>query len=299
MRDLAFIVSGGRTGTNLLGETLQTCIDDCRSEHEPDILVLKDYAKVVRNLARFGLWHMLVGRLMGQTGARAHGYRLLSGSASPEDCFSRMRKERASWHATVCESLLIESNYQLWPFAGRLHEIWPGARTVVIVRDPRDWVRSWMNRRGRFDRHDWVGVFPPGRLTPAVFGDSEHTSRWNSMGTFERLAWEWTAINGHLARAAESPHVRLFRFEDLFGERARSGSLVELANFVADHGVRRYRVGDVDQLRRTVRNASAGKALHWRNWDAKQARTLDRHCGELMLRFGYGEEPDWRHKLGK
>ena len=37
-KDLVFIASGGRTGTNFFGETLQSIIDNCWSEHEPDVL---------------------------------------------------------------------------------------------------------------------------------------------------------------------------------------------------------------------------------------------------------------------
>ena len=35
----------------------------------------------------------------------------------------------------------------------------------------------------------------------------------------------------------------------------------------------------------------------WDKWEHWQVRRLNEHCGELMTRFGYGEEPEWQERL--
>ena len=74
----AFIVSGGRTGTQFLGDLLSEAIEDSYSEHEPDIIHGFDEGSLER-LRRFGLWHMVVGRALGQSGVRVLGTRYLVG----------------------------------------------------------------------------------------------------------------------------------------------------------------------------------------------------------------------------
>ena len=35
----------------------------------------------------------------------------------------------------------------------------------------------------------------------------------------------------------------------------------------------------------------------WRNWDSKQANVVEKYCGELMKKYGYGTEEEWKAKL--
>jgi len=93
-QDLVFIASGGRTGTTFLGEQLRSAINDCWSEHEPDVLSL-NWSKATVRIARFGLWHMVLGRVFGVAGLRPLGHRYLSGGISQEQCVQAIKiKER-------------------------------------------------------------------------------------------------------------------------------------------------------------------------------------------------------------
>lgn len=295
-KDLVFIASGGRTGTQFFGDMLGTAIEDCWSEHEPDMADGVSRLTLAR-IRRFGLWEMVFGRLATVTGVRPLGQRLLCGRISEAACARRLRRSRARYHATIRESLVVESYFRWWMFAGRLHRIWPGAKTIGIVRDPRDWIESWLRHEPRLRAGVWRERFPPGRLTPRAIGDAAWADRWPSLGQRGRLAWDWRTIYGLLDRAAaEAPGVRLFRFEDLFGPD--DGAVRALVSFAADHGARRYRVHDLSGFTATVRNASMGPRRSWADWSDADARLLDAMCGPLMRKHGYGAEPEWQAKLG-
>jgi hypothetical protein len=291
-KDLTFIVSGGRTGTQLFGHMLSEVLDDCFSVHEPDVFVgMKP--RSLRRILTFGLWHVLVGRLLGRTGARVIGQKLICGSITTEEARAYIRSSRTAYYRTISRPLIVESNGQWWPLLRELHEVWPQAKVIVIIRDPRDWVRSWMNKKGRYDRHDWVSRLPPGRLTPERVGDSAWKDRWPDLGTFGQLAWEWSFLNRRMLSAISgASYARVFRFEDIFA--AGGGTLHELVQFAATHHDRCYRLHDLEKLVRTVKNSSTGDMPRWCAWHPDKARLMDELCGPLMRRFDYGFEPEWQ-----
>ncbi len=294
-KNLVFIASGGRTGTTFFGEKLGQIIEDCHSSHEPEVLHRNDLLDGDK-LRTFGVWEMLIGRLLGKTGTRVLGTRLLFDDIDFDTVAQRLRRSRARWHTQVEESLIVESNGPLWLVAHELDRIWPGAKLVGIVRDPRTWVRSFMNYEGRYDSRDPVDFFPPGRLTPAKLGQTDLAALWPEWGTFEKLAWEWTIINGRLIEAVDrQPNARLWRFEDLFNGQPDTAE--ELVDFVCDHGTRQYAHKPVSDFLGKRVNASRGAAKDWDSWTPDQARLVDELCGEQMARLGYGQEPEWKALL--
>ena len=295
-KDLVFITSAGRTGTQFFGDFLKTAIEDCWSAHEPDMLrgSISDQAEKIR---KFGFWYMVPGRLLGTTGVRPLGQRLLTNDISKKNCFDRLRRSRSRYHKRIAQSLIIESNYQWWPFAKVIGEIWPGAKMIGIIRDPRHWVRSWQNHGPRHKWNDWTKLFPPGRLTPSALGDQQWYRRWKGLGTLGKLAWEWRTIYTHLDSAVtENPsNIRMFRFEDLFGQPEKN--MQELIDFAANHPERKYRYHQPPGFAGWIRNASKGLHPHWLDWRHEDARLVEEMCGSLMQKYGYGLEDVWGKKV--
>jgi hypothetical protein len=296
-KDLVFIGSPSRTGTQFLGHGLGDVIEDCFSVHEPDMLFGTE-KDVWQQIREFGVWHMLIGRLAGVTGVRVLGQRLLTGSISPQTAIDRIRRSRESYHESIAEGLVVESHGPWWYFADYIGQLWPGARLVGVIRDPRTWIRSCLNKGGRYDNRDWAGMLPPGRLTPAKLQQRHWADRWSELPPLGKLAWEWRTAYTHLSRAAESNAAcRLVRFEDLFtGDRS---ALTDLVYWIAAAGHRTYRVRE-ERLRdfgSVVRNARHGRAQDWPDWNGADVRLVDELCGPLMREYGYGEEPEWRQKL--
>lgn len=288
-KDFVFIASGGRTGTTFFGERLDEVIADCHSEHEPDVLA-RNWEKAKKRTKRFGLWHMIFGRLLGISGLRVLGHRYITGNIPAEECTRRLREQRAKYHADIAEPLVVESSWRYWMLWPLLEKAYPGNRLICITRDPRDWVESW--RRHQPSRHTkgFTGWFPQGPLTPAQIGDEEWADRWDDLGPFGRIAWDWRIIHRELKSAAEAvENSRLFRFEDLFGVDPKyTRELIEYAAFDG-----KYEIVHLEGFRASVRNASQGPRRDWQQWPDEDVRLLDAMCGDLMQHFGYGQEPEW------
>lgn len=283
-RDLVFIASGGRTGTMFLGDLLSAAIPDSWSEHEADVWDGFS-ATSLRRVRDFGLWQVVVGRALGRTGVRALGTYFHAGERDFASCAARLREERQAYHRRVTQSLLIESFGSWWPFAGRIGEIFPGAKTVGVIRDPRHWIASKVQHRANHAERHWVYRFPPGPLTPARVGEGKWAARWDSMGRIGQLAWEWAAINQRLADGeAMDPAMRLFRFEDLFGPG--TPAMPALLEFVTDFGDHRYPASAIPDTRER-RNQSGNAGAEWEAWSEEEKALVDELCGPLMDRFGY------------
>lgn len=283
-KQLVFIASGGRTGTQFLGDLLGRAIDDCWSEHESDMFAGFSRTSLAR-IRRHGLWHMTGGRALGRTGIRAAGTRLLSGKESFESVAARLRRERDPIYRLRPQGLIVDSYWRWWMFAGRVDRIWPGAKTALVIRDPASWIASWAARSPRHASRHWTSRFPPGPLSPGLVGDLQWSPRWKALDTVGRLAWEWNEIYRRIDEAAECGRdCRLFRFEDLFGDRAAMESLVD---FVRTNDRRAFAVRDFDLLDQPRRNASAAIGNEWRGWSSANRRLVDELCAPLMRKHGY------------
>ena len=248
-------------------------------------------------IRRFGLWHMLLGRLLGQSGIRVIGQRYLEGRITPECAMQRLKALRDGYHARIPETLVIESYYTWWMVADRVGTIWPGARVAGVLSDPRDWIASWKIHETKRRNGALTERLPPGPLVPGRIGDTEAARLWPSLDQIGRLAWEWSQIAGALDRAAAaSEDVAVFRFEDLFG-----GDCDKLAQFVSfvsthDHGPA-HEIGDLSTVTRYVRNASSGPKRGWQSWTDAQVAAVAYFCGPGMVLHSYGMEPEWQARV--
>ena len=293
-KDLVFIASGGRTGTTFLGERLHEVVDDCFSKHEPDVLA-HDWDKATASIREFGAWHMIFGRLLGQSGLRVLGHQYLAGKLREDQLIERMKRQRETWHASIDKPLIVESSWRYWMLAPVLQKAYPGSRLIGMVRDPREWIESWRRHQPRRHTKSFQIWFPLGPLTPAQIGDHEWADQWDSFDQFSRLAWDWRTITSALARAEESGDpVRVYRFEELF-KSGSNGKIEELVSYATFDG--KYSFSNLDGFTASVRNASSGVRVSWQDWEPEKAALVDAMCGDLMRRFGYGQEPEWRAKV--
>lgn len=298
-KDLVFIVSAGRTGTQFFGTQLGRMIDDCVSAHEPD-----RYAGLSRatwhSIRRFGFNQVVVQRLLRRSGIRHLTQQYLAGQLTGQQAVQAIHAQRDHYLQQQTASLVVESYYQWYGLLPCLRTAYPTCKIVGIVRDPRTWVMSLQHRTLKHA----LGRFA-GRLTPELAGDREHQGRWRDMNEFERLCWEWTTINRHIVTAVnDDPLARLFRFEDLFpaGGDAASGPMAgdsdggmrALLTFITRFDARTYDFRLDGAVLASPLNASAGAPATWPDWPRDQALALHRICGELMATLGYGGEPAWQ-----
>ncbi len=236
-KDLVFITSGGRTGTTFFGEKLSDIVEDCFSVHEPDLKYGWGDKRTWKNIKRFGVWYMVVGRALGLTGSMPTALRYLTDKITFQEAVLRVRTERAKYFENQKQQLIVEANLQLNAILPVLRGAFPNAKIVVISRDQETWVQSWMRLNNRHSENDPVN--PLKRLTAVTLNDNEFAAKWPSMTTEEKLQWEWRFVDGKMQEFSKTdPLTKSFRYEDLFNPDGIA--IREMLEFITTHGSRRY-----------------------------------------------------------
>lgn len=278
-----------------LGDYLKLAVEDCYSEHEPDLVAGMSRLTLSR-IGKFGFRHMIIDRCLGKSGVRVLGQKLMQGKMTEQECFARIRETRQRYHDQISQSLIIESYSFWWLFARHLDSIWPHAKMAGVIRDPRTWIDSWKRHSPARRKHSSRdGLIQP-LVTPGSLNDSRWSSRWSEIGQTGRLAWDWFMVYRELTEAADnSARVSIFRFEDLF--TAGSPKMDSFVEFVTSHSNRHYRLVNRNILDRPPVNASEYTERSWQSWSPAEARIVDDICGSIMQLYGYGTEPEWRKLL--
>jgi hypothetical protein len=115
------------------------------------------------------------------------------------------------------------------------------------------------------------------------------------MNKFEYFCWIWNFKNRFYASQFEHGENYYFvRLEDLSQEPESSNNLKKLLCF---SGFPETRMNLSGLTKQKVNITTKKKFPTWKNWNKRQAKTLDKYCGELMRIYGYGNEDDWKSKL--
>lgn len=297
-KDLSFIISAGRTGTTFLGAKISGMIHDCFSVHEPDNLSVQPLKNIQRTI-EFGPWHMIFGRILGRTGPRALGTRYLLGSWTESHCKTEIERMRSRYYCCQQAALIIESNPQ-WHYAiDLIPGVWPEAKIAIIVRDPRTWIQSWIQKGLRHTKLDLARYFPPGRILPSRVDASARARGLHGLDTFGKLAWEWQYVNKRLIHHSEGNSLcSVFRYEDLFGDCGYD-HIEQMVKFLTHHRNRHYQYDIPNDVTEVRYHQSKGHFPDWQNWDPDRAALVESLCGDLMRELGYGYELGWWDKLKK
>ncbi len=288
-----FIVSAGRTGTQFLAKALPQMIDDCAAFHEPDTLWLdrpfEYFTKVYwAQVRRHGLYHMTFGQTHATaTHLATARYKGRIDDAQATAWFDRLR---GRFVGKVPESIFVESNGLLWGVIDLILERMPNSKVVMVVRDPRAWIRSAVLashfRAFKPPDYDFLGFSPrPYHRSPA-----DHTpAAWRTMSLPDKYAWLYGMLNSSLlATLANNDRAVILRYEDLFEGGEQRPTFERLLNFSSSFGdgfsrPTTLRHDLVDRPMDSTREGDDGDAAAW----TPDEELLQRHCGEIMERFGY------------
>jgi hypothetical protein len=169
----------------------------------------------------------------------------------------------------------------------------PNVYVIHIVRDPRTFVRSYLNwihsRVKSFVANKFVlGWHPSGFFTGEM-----HWQDWRQMDDFQRVCWHWAYKNALLKRLFEGgERYTQVKFEDLFLGPGLE-TLRAMLSFVGIPYQNRFAT-----IIEQARNPSHKSFFPpWQDWEPELCARLDTLCGQTMARYGYGQETEWQEKV--
>jgi len=257
------ILSTGRTGTKYLSNILSV-------QFHIDIQHQGQYSRIINILGNLGLCFAF----------EALSKAVISYIMNITD---RMNKSTADPLLSVPHTLIKSSNLEISKL-----------KILHILRDPRDFVTSFMNwRRQKLRRmflHHCVPLWQPNPW----FTGSVNFKTYIKMSKFEHFCWIWAFKNNLFETRwakSKSNYIR-FRMEDLINNN--KNCISEFASFL---DLSRPKLIEFINKSPTVNRSDNHYFPRWKQWTKEQAMTLDKHCGPLMARYGYGSEPEWQELI--
>ena len=195
-----FITSAGRTATRFISELIKCAIPNCYSDQEPDVWRLdsviidlkKNYPEFSRKIRDFGFFNMTFGKLTPLGNPRGLSSARQMGRISETKASKILFDFRNKFISGLEYSIYAECNLQMVGLIDIIPKVFPNSKTIFIIRDGRDWVRSSCN--GYFAPYsigDPVRFFPGSRPSSSRCQEDPFKDRWNSFSRFQKLCWYW------------------------------------------------------------------------------------------------------------
>lgn len=298
-----FLSSTGRTGTRFFGETMSKMIADCVSVHEPDTTRVSQPTDWIQKMAKFGVPKMLWGQYR-----ECYSFGKLTttrqrGITSDEKARQYIVDNRLEYIEHFRKNLYIESNHIIYGLLDLIIELFPNSKVIWIMRDPRTWIRSAINS-GSYHLYgiwDWDSINLSVRANN--FPEDPAASRWKAMSKFEKYCWYYANVNKRALELLErTDNVKIFRYEDLFDRTSGDSHFKEMLEYASqfNDGFRRSYEYKPELLNNKIHAAASKRLLpKWNDWNNSLVESMDCHCGDIMRRFGYGDEPRWLEQLQK
>jgi hypothetical protein len=272
---------------------------DGTSLHEPDVLNISQYhgarkrlVEIVKQTRESSIYNLFFRKLLGRWSLIELSDARFRGEISSSEAARQVRLQRKRFIDSRSGSVYVESSIAYYGLIDILKEAYEYHKAVYIIRDGRDWVRSWMSWS------DGAGIYDKSRIRSLVahtwptapdIKDNAYAARWQSMSRFGRLCWGWSRLNQYtLGTIQQNPDAKVFLFEDIFKSKNRYQNLTELVDFVTDMpGVDPVPTKGLDGWVDRKIHKSSKDFPAWPEWSVQQKQQFVEICGPLMEELGY------------
>jgi len=172
-----------------------------------------------------------------------------------------------------------ETDHNMTPFCDEIAAAVPGSKFLILVRDPREFVRSGM-RRNYFRG---TGSWELGRLRPKE-GDPR-SAEWAEKEQFDQVCWLWAETYRHIERMRSEigeDRVMVLRFEDLIAGVDATRALFEFLELDGYHEDETKKI-----LGQKLNAQQVGTFPHPAEWDAELHDRCWAEVGEIAPIYGY------------
>jgi len=173
----------------------------------------------------------------------------------------------------------VETSPQVTFLAPIILKIFPQAKFIHVVRDPRQVVRSGMRRQ-------WYAGHPNDEFRITPFLGTENYSKWENYSPFQKNVWLWTETNRWISDFTSSlpPEKKLLVFsEDIFsGQINKINDLFKFLNAIPPSEKKILNV-----LKKKLNIQKSGKFPKIDDWTPEMFEQLRDIAGQISSQFGY------------
>jgi hypothetical protein len=304
-----FVTSAGRTATRFISELIELAIPDCYSDQEPDVWRLdsvivdfkKNYPQFKHKIRDFGLFNMTLGKLTPLGNPRGLSAARQMGKISEVKASKYLFHFRNRFLSKLEYSVYAECNLQVVGLIDLIPKVFPNSKTVFIIRDGRDWVRSSCN--GYFAPYsigDPVRFFPGSRASSKRCLDDPFRYRWESFSRFQKLCWYWRKHAQYaLETLPKNPNSKMIKYEKLFDKSRHTEEMTDLLKYLTyfPNGTQLKFKYDGELKTAKFHESRKNTFPKWIEWSQQRVDQFQEICGDVMKQLKYGQEPEWQRKL--
>lgn len=298
-KERIFISSTGRTATQFFAKHFNSMIENSVSLHEPGTPWFSKPKKLIGQIRDYGLYHLTLGQRKNN-----HSMYKLSRDYVAGD----INKDKA------CENILtinnkvdklcgdaqtvVYSSGHIYGLLGLLDQLYEDSRFIFIVRDPREWIGSALNKTEYSLYGPIELILHKLSLQPCCIDEDPYAKVWKKLSKFEKYCWFYNKLNELVLLEMEhKSNFKVFKYEDILLSDDKIENFKSMLDFATD-----FQSGKIEYtfnpavLGKKVDSKQA-KAVAWKDWTDNQVEIMNKHCGDMMERFGYGTEEEWKNKL--
>lgn len=177
----------------------------------------------------------------------------------------------------------------------RSNKINGNIKLVHLLRDPRDFVTSFMNLKNKnikkFILHHLIPFWQPSPLISSTIPVYKRIF----LSKFEHYCWIWQYKNILFNELnIEGIQYALIRMEDITHPQNGERNLKIMLDFLEiNHDGKNYK----NCLNKKIDSTNRNSFPKWYNWENRYAKILSKYCSDLMQKYDYGNELEWKNKL--
>jgi hypothetical protein len=286
------VTSVGRTGTEFFAKLFADIIPNCTSLHEPDIIkftgVKNRFAHYNQQTQRAGFWRMVILKAFGKWTIAKLSDSKLTGTLSLSEAAKNLHTQRNEFISRMPGSVYVESNLGYYGLLDVIPCVFKNYRTIYIVRDGRDWVRSMMNWGEVYGKRGVRSLFAHKWPTAKDIKNDQYANQWDDFSRFEQLCWAWSRLNEYaLNTIPENPYARIYKFENIFVDENKYQNLDDLVSFAVSLPGITGRSGSINGWLEQKIHQSSSQFPGWEQWTKDRKRRFEEICGPQMEKLGY------------
>jgi len=306
-----FITAIGRSATGSLARLLSRVVKDCHGVHEPDVLwfyrtlgLIKDDPQLIQKIKNFGLFHMTIAKFIPLRNLRGLSLAVQRGKIDEAAAAAILYKLRYRYVLGLQESIYAECNPQLARLLDIIPLVFPNSKTVCLMRDGRNWVRSFLNRvPWIFWKRDILSYVPGIRTRADLFPNDPFFQRWKDFSQFQRVCWLWRfRVECAVKAICRNPHAKFIKYEDLFEGPNNQETMEDLLKFLTsfpDGFQAKYKYYKEAIPAKKFGRSHFSYIPIWEEWTPSRIKEFQEICGDSMASLGYGQELLWLEKIDK